>query len=314
MTRSRSADWAIVVALSNLLLVACGTTPRQPEATPGVYGTHGAAKDGGYYKDDGPGENPPDIDAIEDAEPRLDPLNRFANNPYSVEGRLYTPMRSIRPFTQRGLASWYGRRFNGQRTSSGETYDMYGMTAAHPTLPIPSYAKVTNLQNGRSVVVRVNDRGPFLSNRVIDLSYTAAAKLGYVGSGSATVELELIQPQDMQQYAHRGPRAVLAAQAPAGPRRPAFSLISSAQAAEPAASDAGEIYLQLGAFSSRKNAEGLRARAARELSWLKDFIVVLEREGAYRVQAGPYRNRGDAADHAKRIREALQLDPIFVPR
>ena len=125
---------------------------------------------------------------LPDAEPRQDPLHRFANNPYTALGRAYTPMRSLSPFKERGLASWYGRMFHGQKTSSGEIYDMYGMTAAHPVLPIPSYAKVTNLRNNRSVVVRINDRGPFHTGRIIDLSFTAAAKLGYIDTGSTSVE------------------------------------------------------------------------------------------------------------------------------
>jgi len=104
------------------------------------------------------------------------------------------PMTSLQPFKQRGLASWYGKRYHGQKTSSGETYDMYAMTAAHPTLPIPSYARVTNVANGRSVVVRINDRGPFKSERVIDVSYVAAHKLGFIQAGQARVEVEAIVP------------------------------------------------------------------------------------------------------------------------
>lgn len=143
--------------------------------------------------DDGPGsEPPPDPKAIPDAQPRSEPLHPRANRPYVVFGRNYQPMTSLQAFRQRGFASWYGRKFHGQRTSSGEVYDMYAMTAAHPTLPIPSYARVTNLRNGEQVVVRVNDRGPFLHNRVIDLSFTAASKLGYVQAGSAEVEVELL--------------------------------------------------------------------------------------------------------------------------
>ena len=126
--------------------------------------------------------------------PRIEPLHRYANRPYRVFGKDYRPLASLQPFRQRGMASWYGKRFHGKPTSSGEKYDMYKMTAAHPTLPIPSYARVTNLANGRSVVVRVNDRGPFHAGRVIDLSYVAAHRLGYIGAGSAQVEVEAIVP------------------------------------------------------------------------------------------------------------------------
>jgi rare lipoprotein A len=150
---------------------------------------------GAYYKDDGPGvKPPPDLAAIPDAVPRAEPLHRFANRPYQVFGKDYVPAAHLAPFRQTGVGSWYGRRYHGASTSSGERYDMYAMTAAHPTLPIPSYARVTNLANGRSVVVRINDRGPFHSERIIDLSYTAAWKLGYVDAGSARLEVESLLP------------------------------------------------------------------------------------------------------------------------
>jgi len=162
-----------------LALAACSSRPHR----------------GGYYKDDGPGENPPaNLASVPDAVPRPEPLHKYANRPYEVFGKKYVPLASVQPFSQRGVASWYGKKFHGQKTSSGETYDMYKMTAAHPTLPIPSYARVTNLSNGRSVVVRVNDRGPFHNNRIMDLSYAAAYKLGYIGAGSAQVQIDAIVP------------------------------------------------------------------------------------------------------------------------
>jgi rare lipoprotein A len=162
------------------LLSACGSASKRP---------------GGYYKDDGPGPSPPrNVEAIEDAKPRAEPLHRNANNPYTVFGRQYVPAKAVRPFKQRGTASWYGKKFHGQRTSGGEIYDMYKMTAAHPTLPIPSYARVTHLGSGKSAIVRINDRGPFHAGRIIDLSYAAAAKLGFVNTGNAPVEIEAILP------------------------------------------------------------------------------------------------------------------------
>ena len=194
------------------LLAGCGTRPPAPVAPAAPEPAPAAArpappaatakppayvlkKGGGYYLDDGPGDNPPeDLEAVPDAQPRREPLHRFANRPYSVLGRDYEPLRPGAPYRATGVASWYGRKFHGQKTSTGETYDMYAMTAAHPTLSIPSYVRVTNPANGRSVVVRVNDRGPFLHNRVIDLSYAAAWKLGYVGSGSTQVIVESVVP------------------------------------------------------------------------------------------------------------------------
>ena len=155
-------------------------------------GCTSSPKPGGYYKDDGPGDRLPGN--VADAVPRTEPLHKFANRPYTAMGKEYVPMTSLQPFRQRGMASWYGKRYHGQKTSSGELYDMYAMSAAHPTLPIPSYARVTNLANGRSVVVRINDRGPFHSARIIDVSYAAAHKLGFIQAGAAQVELEAILP------------------------------------------------------------------------------------------------------------------------
>ena len=158
------------------------------------------SRGGGYYLDDGPGKPDPQRVARlmrePDPVPKHEPLLARANRPYRVMGQDFSPMTERKPYKKQGVASWYGQRFHGKPTSTGETYDMYQMTAAHPTLPLPSYARVTRLDNGRSVVVRVNDRGPFLRGRLIDLSYLAASKLGYVGQGHAQVEVELLNPAD----------------------------------------------------------------------------------------------------------------------
>jgi rare lipoprotein A len=192
----RTLAAAIVLALT-----ACTGAPKREQPSPppaaGVAqpSPPQAPSRGGYYKDDGPGEHPPDnLDALADAVPRLEPLNRFANRPYSVFGRDYVPATSLRPYKERGLASWYGRKFHNQKTSTSEPYDMYAMTAAHPILPIPSYARVTSVRSGKQVIVRINDRGPFHSNRAIDLSYAAAYRLGFIGTGSGEVEIEAIVP------------------------------------------------------------------------------------------------------------------------
>ena len=283
---------ALAIVLVAVLLAGCGTgATRAPEA---------GARPGGYYKDDGPGPNPPaNIDAIADAEPRVEPLHRFANNPYTAFGRQYVPFTELRAPRERGRASWYGRRYHGQRTSGGEPYDMYAMTAAHPLLPIPSYARVTNLANGRSVVVRINDRGPFISGRIIDLSYAAAWKLGYVASGSAPVEVEAITPGEIQ----------LAA-------REASAPLDGAEASRPipVAVESGGIYLQLGAFTGRDNAENFRARVRGPLAWLDRPIEVLQEDRLFRVHAGPYRSRAEAAEDAERVREALDLRAVVVVR
>ena len=186
-----------------MLVAGCAAAP-EPAPTPPPEVAKPAAKPapgrGGYYKDDGPGDNPPaNLEQIADAVPKVEPLHRYANRPYNRLGKDYVPITAVGAFRQEGIASWYGKRFHGQPTSSGERYDMYAMTAAHPTLPIPSYARVTNLANRRSVVVRINDRGPFHSDRIIDLSYAAAWKLGIVEGGSGRVLVEAIVPGKVAQ-------------------------------------------------------------------------------------------------------------------
>ena len=197
-----------VVALTiAATLAACSSTPTRSTVEPAVKppGTFSTPppttprrSGGGYYLDDGPGDNPPaNLELLPDAVPRIEKFASGANRPYNVFGVDYVPDLSGKAYKQRGVGSWYGRKFHGQRTSSGEIYDMYAMTAAHPTLPIPCYALVTNVQNGKSVIVRVNDRGPFLHNRIMDLSYAAAYKVGYLGSGSGMIEVEMLMPEDI---------------------------------------------------------------------------------------------------------------------
>jgi len=298
-------------------------TPTGPPRQPAVTQKRGGA----YYKDDGPGEDIPDnLDGIPDAEPRSEALNRFANKPYVVLGKLFVPETSVRPFQQRGIASWYGKKFHGQKTSIGEPYDMFAMTAAHPTLAVPSYARVTNLTNGHTVVVRITDRGPFHADRIIDLSYAAAYRLGYVNSGSTLVEVEAILPGEPTL------QAVAKGKAPAVPSKVATAdaevdamdaLVARLVAAEttptaakpPAAPPPrGEIFLQLGAFSNADNAESLRSHLSRELDWLDEAIQVSSSGGLFRVQIGPYAKRPDAERVAERIRLALGAKPAFMTR
>ncbi len=157
-----------------------------------------ASRPGGGERD-GPHPNPPaNLERVPDAVPRLEAVRAGGpNKPYEALGRSYTPIQHERPFREQGLASWYGRKYHGRPTSNGETYDMFAMTAAHPLLPIPSYARVTNPANGRQVIVRINDRGPFVPGRVIDLSYTAALRLGLL-AGVAPVTVERITPEEIR--------------------------------------------------------------------------------------------------------------------
>ena len=206
-------------ALALLVLAGCGTvptsedTPSRPPRTSGpVIKAPSTTKPatglpalppansgrGGYYQDDGPGDSPPEnLADVPDADVRNDPLLPRSNRPYVVLGKTYTPITDNEPFTQVGVGSWYGKKFHGQRTSSGEIYDMYKMTAAHPTLPIPSYARVSNMVSGATVIVRINDRGPFHAKRAIDVSYTAALKLGLLGKGSHELKIERILPEEV---------------------------------------------------------------------------------------------------------------------
>ncbi len=285
-----------------MLLCACGSSPPRGGGEPGTQAIGRAPlKSGGYYKDDGPGENAPDLDRIGDAQPRPERLHRFANNPYQVFGRDYIPLRTPAGFRERGVASWYGRRYHGQKTSTGEIYDMYSMTAAHPTLPLPSYVRVTSAATGKSVVVRVNDRGPFLSDRAIDLSYVAAYKLGYVQAGSALVDIEGIS--------FEGDRVVAVAPSPAPVAVP-----PTQPAPLPAVSQPGGVYLQLGAFSVRDNAESFRARVSKDLEWLTDPMTVHAQGGMFRLQLGPYRTQEEARSMAERIRAQLNLQPVLQVR
>ena len=247
---------------------------------------------GGYYKDDGPDGTPPvDLENIADAQPKLEPLHANANDPYVVFGKEYVPEKEFSAHRKQGTASWYGRKFHGQRTSSGEIYDMYAMSAAHPTLPVPSYARVTNLQNGRSAVVRINDRGPFSSGRMMDLSFAAAYKLDFAESGIAAVEVESI---------------VLA------PSAPSAEAPVAAEPAIPVTAETAGIYLQLGAFSARANAESFREKIQKQLSWLSQPVQIQVRGNLFRLHLGPYRNRNEANAIAEKIRAELDFKPLLV--
>lgn len=271
-TKSILALMALVLALAG-----CSSTPPAKQAS-----TPAAPQGGGYYLDDGPEATPPaNLDAVPDAVPRVEPLHRFANRTYVALGNTYTPLTERRAYSEEGLASWYGRRFHGKKTASGEPYDMYAMTAAHPTLAIPSYARVTALDSGKSVVVRINDRGPFHSKRVIDLSYTAAHKLGYLKRGSTRVRVESLDPAA---YDTQGE-----------------TLMEG-------------VYLQVGAFSSADNARQLLDRLARELELDASRTRLVMNGSLHRVQLGPYASDDAAHSDRARVRERLDLNAVLVRR
>ena len=324
MPRASEGDVVALLLVLTLVLTltACSSSPPLgslgPDSSPSPVASarpaaSGAARSGGYYKDDGPGENPPDFDTIADARPRPERLHRFANNPYQVFGKDYVPLRTARDFRQRGIASWYGRRYHGQKTSIGETYDMYAMTAAHPTLPIPTYARVTNVANGKSVVVRINDRGPFHSDRVIDLSFVAAYKLGYTRAGSTLVDVESIDAASINTTGGviAESRPVRTSPEPGPVARPAKV---ERPPSLPVLSDASGVYLQLGAFSMRDNAEAFRAKVYKELAWLSDVIQVAAQGGLFRLKLGPYPTPDEARQMAERIQTELNLKPVLLVR
>ncbi|MEO8305160.1 MAG: septal ring lytic transglycosylase RlpA family protein [Betaproteobacteria bacterium] len=284
-------------------LAACTSTPKQEPSTPATAKPASSAK---YYKDDGPGDGAPaNLESIPDAVPRADPLHRFANRPYVVFGREYVPATSLRPYKERGIASWYGRKFHGEKTSSGEIYDMYAMTAAHPTLPLPSYARVTNVATGKSVVVRVNDRGPFLHDRVIDLSFAAATKVGIAQKGSGEVEVEAIFAIETAALAAAAPLPAVASAPVAA--APTGTPPAEAPGTVPVASADGGFVVQLGAFGSSANAENFVAHLASQIAPVGVEPKVRQVGGLFRVFVGPYPTRDDAKRMADRLRDALGL-------
>jgi len=318
-----------LLPLLALLVAACGSqaprptidraevpavaVPPAPTSAPAPRRSGAPAKFGGGYKDDGPGDGPTvDPDTVPDAVPRIEPLHRFANKPYSALGRDYVPLRELTPYKGRGIGSWYGRRYHGQKTSSGEIYDMYGMTAAHPILPIPSYARVTNPANGRSVVVRINDRGPFHAGREIDLSWTAAYKLDYLAQGRALVEVESILPGQAPAAAP-SPQATALAPPPEDEDPIARLAAAPPEPAETPGDRSGH-YLQLGAFGNRDNAESLRGRLARELGELAPMLSVHAAGPLFRVQLGPWADAATARQAGERLRQDIGMEPVIVQR
>lgn len=316
----------VVLIVTTLLLAACGTVPHRKAETPSATPAPSA---GGYLEGDGPGANAPaNIDAIPDAVPKIEPLHRYANRPYNALGKTYTPLTITGNFKQRGIASWYGKKFNGERTSSGEIYDMYAMTAAHPTLPLPSYARVTNRANQKSIIVRINDRGPFINDRIIDLSYTAAHKLGIISNGSAEVEVESINPNvsvntiaastvQSQPLESSAPASAVAAVPVVSSAAPVTAAPASAApvALPPVASASLEtgdtsVYLQLGAFKTQEAAEAYLAKMRSELSDNGKQLKLSTKDGLVRVHIGPYANQSEARSSAEGMEGKLGFKPM----
>ena len=273
---------------------------------------------GGYYLDDGPGDNAPsEIDNIPDAQLKTEtPLVR-ANKPYSALGQKYVPMTSYAPYTKKGVASWYGKRYHGKQTSSGEIYDMYGMSGAHTTLPIPSYVRVTNPENKRSVIVRINDRGPFKHDRLIDLSYAAAYKLRLSEKGSGLVEVEWI---DTSAEALRKMNATPVASSeniveapPASYKELPATAVTPTPTPTPKNNniiDNASYYVQVGAFKNELNGEQLMKKIL-GLDLAGDAAVTnVYNDGIYRVRLGPFDTRKLADISANKVRKQLNMPAI----
>ena len=229
-----------------------------------------------------------DLSGIPDAVPRVEPRSRYGNpGSYVVNGKQYFTLSSARGFTQRGIASWYGREFHGRRTSSGEAYDMYKMTAAHKTLPLPTYVSVRNLGTGRTIVVRVNDRGPFHGNRILDLSYAAATKLGIARRGTGLVEVRALEPGSSPRRAERARRARSEMSRPTG------------------------LFVQAGSFRAASNARALRTRLA-AISRVPVLVrrAVSNGRVMYRVWLGPV----SSVEEADQLSHVLGVLGIEGPR
>ena len=297
---------ALMSLCAALTLFGCGSTGH---------------KGGGYYKDDGPGSNiPANVLNTPDAVPRIEPYAPANMRPYRVLGKNYVPLTSGKPFRQAGIASWYGKKFHGRKTANGETYDMYAMTAAHPTLPLPSYARVSRPDTGATVVVRINDRGPFHRGRVIDLSYTAAAKLGLIGGGSGKVVVEAITHTEIAQAQSR--QATVATTkpepswsppatqvAPAAPSETMAVDLSDAVAIEPESSS--EIPDALAVLESQGDAAALTAPAAYVSSTSDPSTPAptLEDDGgtAIFLQFGAFSGQGNAESLAGQLNRQIAM-------
>lgn len=267
MPRSRQ----LLITLAWLSLAACSSNPVVQDSAPRK----------GF-----------DAHAVPDADVREEPRSQYGNpTHYEVFGKRYYVLESSNNFAQNGIASWYGTKFHGKRTSSGEPYDMYAMTAAHKTLPLPTYVRVTNLENQRQIVVKVNDRGPFVGDRIIDLSYTAAIKLDMTTKGTAKVRIEALLPGDPDLHGAKQTQTIKAEQLP--------SIVASGEA---------RVFVQVGAFSDSKNALRMEQRLRKQ-----GFVTVVRnsREAGrniYRVRIGPLPDEAAFDNTMIRLRELDYTD------
>ena len=268
----------IIFLLTALLLAGCQTSNVDKSNEQPV--TDSKSK-GAYYLDDGPEEViPENLSSIPNAIPKKEPLNKFSNRPYKVFGKTYYPMTTLKPYTATGYATWYGKKYHGNKTSIGEVYDMYKMTAAHKTLPLPCYVKVTNLKNDKTVIVRVNDRGPFVKDRIIDLSYAAANRLEIIEKGSELVKVELI---DLE-------------------KKVKVSKVNK------------QIYIQAGLFSDEKNANNLINKIKKLGTVKNENIKKIKNEDQFQVLIEPFKNNQKAKIKKDELSDNFFINGFIVKR
>ena len=268
----------IIFLLTALCLAGCQTNNVEKNSEDPV--TDSKSK-GAYYLDDGPEEViPENLSSIPNAIPKREPLNKFSNRPYKVFGKTYYPMTSLKPYTATGYATWYGKKYHGNKTSIGEVYDMYKMTAAHKTLPLPCYVKVTNLKNDKTVIVRVNDRGPFVKDRIIDLSYAAANRLEIIEKGSELVKVELIDLDEKVKV----------------------SKVNK------------QIYIQAGLFSDEKNANNLIDKIKKLGTVTNENIKKIKNEDQFQVLIGPFKNNQNAKIKKDELSDNFFINGFIVKR
>ncbi|WP_239544014.1 septal ring lytic transglycosylase RlpA family protein [Marinomonas foliarum] len=251
------------------------------------------------------------VDHLPDLVPKWEQKSRGGNkSPYEVWGKKYWVMDSAQGYVAEGTASWYGKKFHGHKTSNGETYDMYAFSAAHKSLPLPTYLKVTNLDNQRSVIVRVNDRGPFHGDRLIDLSYAAAARLDYHKKGLARVKVEAITPAQGQAY--RPDETVVSAPAPPLKASPAKALTAPVVDVQRSQTELSFSHLQMGAFSSEESADKLKLRLFEAFDTSVKVVINKQSDGLYKVFVGPFESSEELLDWQNKLQQEGFGNPVRV--
>lgn len=317
--RAFGAGAAVCSVAASLVLGGCATGPAGTARAPG--------RDGPPPQGSAP--TLAELARLPDAVPQVEPIRAGGpNKPYVVLGQAYQPLVADVPWRERGAASWYGNQFHGRRTASGELYSMYGLTAAHKTLPIPSYVRVRNVRNGKEVIVRVNDRGPFHASRVMDLSYAAAVKLDIASAGIGEVELSRLTFDEIRAGAWQRGTALdddpmgdlassvsgrqAASDTPAAPpAAPASPVPLSGRAHTPASKG---FWVQLATLGKRDGVDRLQQRIGQQVEALLPMLAVFHEPPFFKLQAGPYTSRAEAQAAAAQARRALQLDPMVVER